>query len=71
MRIADHLLTLKDAPARQMKSPNHGGPLVPRFLVMHYTAGRSAESWFAVARASSGSQTSRSRRHDEQPARTL
>jgi N-acetylmuramoyl-L-alanine amidase len=25
-------------------SPNHGGVLKPRYLVMHYTAGRSAES---------------------------
>ncbi|MDX1423412.1 MAG: N-acetylmuramoyl-L-alanine amidase [Kiloniellales bacterium] len=26
------------------RSPNHGGSLTPRFLIMHYTAGASAES---------------------------
>lgn len=25
-------------------SPNHGGPIVPRFIVMHYTAGWEAQS---------------------------
>jgi N-acetylmuramoyl-L-alanine amidase len=44
MRVVDHLLMKDDAPVRMQRSPNHGGALVPRFLVMHYTAGRSADS---------------------------
>lgn len=41
--------------ATQMKSPNHGGKLVdPQYLVIHYTAGRSAYSsaqWLCNPRA--------------------
>jgi N-acetylmuramoyl-L-alanine amidase len=44
MRVTDHLLWLQDASVRQMRSPNHGAALAPHFLIMHYTAGRSAES---------------------------
>lgn len=58
MKIINHQLHTADGkkfPFRQ--SPNVGGPLKPRFLVLHYTAGRSAESsinWFTrpEARAS-------------------
>jgi N-acetylmuramoyl-L-alanine amidase len=32
----------------QLDTPNCGGPLQPRFLVMHYTAGRSAASSIAT-----------------------
>lgn len=40
MKIENHLLRgAVDAP-----SPNHGGTIRPRFVVMHYTAGWSAES---------------------------
>lgn len=51
MRIIDHrLFQPDDAPVRWKASPNHGGPLAPRYLVLHYTAGRSAETtadWLA------------------------
>jgi N-acetylmuramoyl-L-alanine amidase len=50
MKIRNHRLVLdsgSQAPFRE--SPNQGGSLTPEYLVMHYTAGASAESsvdWF-------------------------
>jgi N-acetylmuramoyl-L-alanine amidase len=46
MRILDHRLVHEGHGAVEFRqSPNHGGALSrPRFLVMHYTAGRSADS---------------------------
>jgi N-acetylmuramoyl-L-alanine amidase len=57
MRIVDHRLVLDGAPVDFRPTPNKGGTLQPRFLVMHYTAGRSAEGsadWLCnpLARAS-------------------
>ncbi|TVR64816.1 MAG: N-acetylmuramoyl-L-alanine amidase [Gemmatimonadales bacterium] len=45
MQVQDHRLVLDNGdPVRFEASPNQGGALKPRFLVMHYTAGRDAES---------------------------
>ncbi len=45
MRIANHRLQRDSGEAvRFMNSPNCGGTLRPSYLVMHYTAGRSADS---------------------------
>jgi N-acetylmuramoyl-L-alanine amidase len=45
MRIDTHRLVHDDGtPIDFRASGNHGGPLRPRFLVMHYTAGRSADA---------------------------
>lgn len=45
MLIRRGLLHLDDgAQAPFVRSPNHGGTLQPRYLIMHYTAGGSAES---------------------------
>jgi N-acetylmuramoyl-L-alanine amidase len=57
MRIVDHRLVLDGGPVDFRPTPNKGGTLQPRFLVMHYTAGRSAEGsadWLCnpLARAS-------------------
>lgn len=55
MKIADHrLLNDQGSSIPFQPSPNHRGALAPRFLVMHYTAGRSAESsagWLCDPRA--------------------
>lgn len=52
--IAKHRL-LKDGAAVPWKeSPNHGGAVKPRFLIMHYTAGTSASgavSWLTNPKA--------------------
>lgn len=42
MQMNIHNHKLKDA--KWMKSPNHGGFITPVFIVMHYTAGYTAES---------------------------
>lgn len=51
MKIKNHLLYGGDGTQFPLtKTPNTGGRLDPRFLIIHYTAGRSAESsidWFA------------------------
>lgn len=50
MQIRDHLLVADDGtPVPFRESPNwtHGTFLAPEYLVMHYTAGRSAESAIA------------------------
>jgi N-acetylmuramoyl-L-alanine amidase len=45
MKIANHRLTADDGKALPfLPTPNCGGTLKPRLLVMHYTAGRSAQS---------------------------
>lgn len=55
MKIEDHrLLNDQGAPVPFRSSPNHGGALAARYLVMHFTAGRSAESsagWLCDPRA--------------------
>jgi N-acetylmuramoyl-L-alanine amidase len=55
MKVHDDRLFVDDrAPVPFRPSPNHGGALDPRFLVMHYTAGRSAQSsagWLCDPRA--------------------
>lgn len=55
MRIENHRLVGAQANAVPFReSPNHGGQLKPSFLVMHYTAGRSADSsagWLCDPRA--------------------
>ncbi|HEX2094553.1 MAG TPA: N-acetylmuramoyl-L-alanine amidase [Longimicrobiaceae bacterium] len=44
MKIVNHRLVLADgSPVRFVPSPNVGGALDPRYLVMHYTAGRNAQ----------------------------
>lgn len=45
MKVENHRLLLDNGePVRFEATPNQGGALKPRFLVMHYTAGRDAES---------------------------
>ncbi len=48
MRVRNHrLLDDSDSPVAYLESPNRGGALSPRFLVMHFTAGASAASSIA------------------------
>ena len=48
MRILKNRLAADDGtPLRYIESPNRGGSMVPEVLVMHYTAGSSAESAIA------------------------
>ncbi|MDP2433369.1 MAG: N-acetylmuramoyl-L-alanine amidase [Pseudomonadota bacterium] len=55
MKIRNHRLAQDDGTAiPYLASPNKGGVLQPRWLVMHYTAGRSAEgsiSWLVNRQA--------------------
>ena len=50
MKIKDHRLYLDDGtPVSLQKSPNQSEGITPEYLIMHYTAGASAESsvaWF-------------------------
>ena len=50
MKIIRHRLQDDQGKALPFEStPNQGGTLVPEYLVLHYTAGRDAESsirWF-------------------------
>lgn len=46
--VKNHVLTKDGKPVAQAKTPNMGGALNPRLLVMHYTAAQSAKgavSW--------------------------
>ncbi|MBT4491314.1 MAG: N-acetylmuramoyl-L-alanine amidase [Rhodospirillaceae bacterium] len=48
MKIVRHLLHHDDGTQiKYQRSPNRGGNLSPEFLIMHYTAGASAESSIA------------------------
>ena len=48
MRIENHRLIADDGqPVRYVGTPNHGRTMTPQYLVMHYTAGSSAESSIA------------------------
>ncbi len=42
MIINEHVLLKQPIPF--VESPNHGGEIQPKYLVLHYTAGRSAQS---------------------------
>jgi N-acetylmuramoyl-L-alanine amidase len=44
MRIDEDDLLVPDEGVEIAPSPNHGGRIVPEYLVIHYTAGRSGES---------------------------
>ena len=45
MRITNHILYREDGtPYHYVESPNKGGKIQPEYLIMHYTAGRSAEA---------------------------
>lgn len=51
MKISNHKLLAEagDAAIPVLHSPNQGGTITPKYLVIHYTAGRSAQSsidWF-------------------------
>lgn len=48
--VRDHLLFLDGWRVPYLETPNRGGLLAPRFLVMHYTAGASFESSIAWLR---------------------
>ncbi len=54
-KIRNHHLETEDGErVSYIKSPNQGGAFNPRYLIMHYTAGRSAESsidWLTDKRA--------------------
>ena len=49
MKIQNHRLIADDGtPVRYVETPNKGGLMTPEYLIMHYTAGSSAEgsvSW--------------------------
>ena len=51
MKINNHRLIADDGtPVRYVETPNKGGVMTPEYLVMHYTAGSSADgsvSWMA------------------------
>lgn len=48
MRVVNHRLQHDSGkPVRLIESPNRGGALRPRFVLIHYTAGRSADSAIA------------------------
>lgn len=55
MDVSEHrLLVDEEEPVPFLESPNVGGELDPRYLVMHYTAGPGAEAslnWLTDARA--------------------
>lgn len=54
MRIRRHRLHLEDGPAPFVRSPNVGGTLAPRYLIVHYTGAGSAEGsvdWLTRAEA--------------------
>jgi N-acetylmuramoyl-L-alanine amidase len=42
--ITDGVLFQNGVKVTQRPSPNHGGIIVPRFIIMHYTAAKTAES---------------------------
>lgn len=51
MKIQNHRLRAEqnDQPIQLLNSPNQGGTITPKYLVLHYSAGASAEStvnWF-------------------------
>jgi len=56
MRVVNHRLhDSHDNPVRFEETPNKSGTIAPRFLIIHYTAGRSLESsvsWFKDRQAS-------------------
>ena len=44
MKIQNHRLIADDGtPVRYVETPNKSGLMTPEYLVMHYTAGSSAE----------------------------
>ncbi|MFW6412754.1 MAG: N-acetylmuramoyl-L-alanine amidase [Oceanicaulis sp.] len=51
MKIVNHrLLNTDGTPVAFVRTPNQSGPITPRFLVIHFTAGRSLQSsvdWFS------------------------
>lgn len=48
MKIQKHRLTADDnTPLRYIETPNKGGVMIPEYLVMHYTAGSSADGAIA------------------------
>ena len=48
MKIQKHRLSADDdTPLRYVETPNKGGVMIPEYLVMHYTAGSSAEGAIA------------------------
>ena len=52
--ISNHRLKKDGAAVPWKESPNHGGKLKPRFLILHYTAGPSASgaiSWLTNPKA--------------------
>src|SRR4051794_5101754 len=54
MQIRDHRLHLDTGPVEFRATKNCGGELRPSYLIMHYTAGRSADSaatWLCSAAA--------------------
>jgi N-acetylmuramoyl-L-alanine amidase len=55
MKVSQHRLhDDQGSPVPFRESPNHGGALEPRYLIIHYTAGRSAEgaaSWLCNPKA--------------------
>lgn len=54
MHVVDHILQQGDGSVDFVESPNRGGTLDPKYLVLHYTAGRDAAGsirWLAGADA--------------------
>ena len=60
MKIQNHRLIADDGtPIRYVETPNKGGLMTPEFLIMHYTAGSSAEgsvSWMCNPAAKAAAQ---------------
>ena len=60
MKIQNHRLIADDGtPIRYVETPNKGGLMTPEYLIMHYTAGSSAEgsvSWMCNPAAKAAAQ---------------
>ena len=61
MKIQNHrLIADNGTPVRYVETPNKGGLMTPEYLIMHYTAGSSADSSSPTASSAvSGSWPSR------------
>jgi len=43
MQVKNHILQGDDGPMPFLASPNHGGKIDPRYIIIHYTAGLTAD----------------------------
>lgn len=54
--VKDGILYQNGVKVYQRPSPNHGGTIVPRFIIIHYTAAKTAESAISWMVGSKGAQ---------------